>query len=528
MLSSDLDRDFGCSLAAMTATRGQWTLAFVVWAILLAAFLIAAPFAEVQLPRSNAIVTAVQLVLLITNLVTAYLLYGQFVIFGAHAILVLASGYLFAGLLTLPYSLAFPGLATPEGLIGGLQTTPWSYIFWHVGFAFAATVYALLKDRSRRSTPPEARTRTLAWTVAFVTALAGAASWICIEADRLLPMIFVDELRVTHMVRIYVGMTSLAAVVAVIVLWPRRRTVLDAWLLVALWAVICEPILAAVLNSSRFTVGFYSSRIFSMVTSSVVLAVLLSQMTSLHRKLADMVRLLERERRSKMMSMDAVTASIAHEARQPLAAIAANGGAALLLIDQPKPDLAEIRDALTAIVRDSLEADHVLDGVRALFRTPGNAPQEFDVNDAVRSALQMSQADLSRHGIALYTALSPDVPPVTGHKAQLREVVGNLVQNAVEAMSDSSERPRLLRLTTGTHHGHSVSITVDDSGPGISPDELETVFDAFFTTKARGTGLGLAICRIIVERHGGHIAAAASQFGGACFKIVLPCRHEPL
>ena len=525
MASPIFDANSSEGLMGMPANRGQRARAFVIWMFLVGAFLVAAPFANVQFPRSNAFVVAVHVLLVTTNFVTAYLLYGQFAIYGNYAVLVLASGYLFAGLVIIPYSLAFPGVVAESGLIGTIQTTPWLNVFWHIGFAFAVAAYALLKDEPRtRFGKPEASKRALIRGVALTTGLAGLVWWVCVED--VLPMLFLTDMRGSSRIHIFASGMSLSAIFALVLLWRRRRTALDLWLLIALWAEASEPILAAVLNSSRFTVGFYSSRVYSIITSTIVLMSMLSLIVKLQRKLAESVQLLERERQSKMVNMDAVTASIAHEVRQPLAAIAANGSAALLLIDQPAPDLPEIRGALDAIVKDSIDADHVLAAVRTLFALPTTELQQLDINDIARSAVRMSRAALSENGIEFYTDLSPDVPPIAGQKTQLREVLSNLVQNAIEAMSLEAEHPRVLWLKTAALDGKQVCITLDDSGPGISAEKLESVFDVFFTTKANGTGLGLAICRTIVERHGGTIAASASECGGARITVVLPSRSE--
>jgi signal transduction histidine kinase len=518
--------DLSGSLITVTADRRHWQKAFAVWAILVVGFLAAAPFAEVQLPRSNEFVAVVQIILLITNLVTAYLLYGQFAIFGSYAVLALASGYLFAGLASVLYSLSFPGVTTPDGMIGGLQTPPWSYVFWHVGFAAAVATYALLKDRPAAGVQQESAARARGWTLGIVIALAGICMWICVEADTLLPTLFVDPLRITSTAQNYLALSSLAAMVAMIVLWRRRRTVLDAWLLVALWSEMSEPILAAVLNSSRFTVGFYFGRVFSMVTSTIVLAALLANITLLHRKLAQTIYLLQRERNSKMMNIEAVTASIAHEVRQPLATIAANGSAALLLADRSEPDIPEIRAALNAIVQESLDANQVIGSVRSLFKRTDSEPDLIEVNDIIRAAVRIVRAELTENEVSLYTDLASDLPKITGHKGQLQEVVLNLVHNAIDALSGSDDRPRNLRLATAVHDRSHISILIEDSGPGIGLDRIESIFDAFVTSKANGMGLGLAICRMIVERHGGRIWASITAQKGARFTIILPPKYE--
>jgi signal transduction histidine kinase len=511
------------SLSILPATDRHWRRAFVVWVVLLIAFLAAAPFATVQLPRSSAFVVAIHVLLVATNLVTAYLLYGQFAVAGGYAILVLASGYLFAGLVIIPYALAFPGVITPAGLFGSLQVTPWLNVFWHIGFAIAATVYALLKDVPLTSGQEgKATTAAIVYSLALATGLAGAALWVCINADEWLPTLFVSDVRGISNLQYYAGSISLSAAVALIVLWPRRRTVLDVWLLIALWAEMSEPILAAILNSSRFTIGFYSSRVFSVVTSTVVFAALLANMLLLQRKLSLSVNLLQRERHSKMMSIEAVVAAISHEVRQPLAAISLNSDTGLQLAKQSPPDLREIKEILDDINRDSRTASLIFSSVRSLFKTADQPPESVDLNEVALSCVRLFKGDMTSRGITLDLDLAAELPAIQGHTGQLIEVVMNLLQNAIDAMDDGTGPVKMIRIMTKQDGSRSINIFIEDTGAGIAPTDVDRIFDAFVTTKGRGRGLGLPLCRLILDRHGGHISVASELGKGTRFEIVLP------
>ena len=167
-------------------------------------------------------------------------------------------------------------------------------------------------------------------------------------------------------------------------------------------------------------------------------------------------------------------------------------------------------------------AGDILDGLRGLFGNGAQEAQLVSVNEIVQEALNSLQGELAKHGVAVHADLNPSLPDVTGYRSQLREVITNLVINATEAMSSVARRNRLLCVQTASRDSETISVTVDDSGPGIHADKLSSIFNVFFTTKRHGMGLGLAICRTIIEQHGGGLTAAPNGKGGASFKIVLP------
>ena len=162
------------------------------------------------------------------------------------------------------------------------------------------------------------------------------------------------------------------------------------------------------------------------------------------------------------------------------------------------------------------------ESIRALFRNPAQEKQSLDLNELALTALQTLSGDLNERGITISTELTPELPQVQGHKGQLLEVLLNVIQNAIDAMDGVTDRARTLRLTTGAHARDQVTLSIEDSGVGIARERLANLFDAFVTTKARGTGLGLGICRMIVDRHGGQLAASSELNQGTRFDITLP------
>jgi PAS domain S-box-containing protein len=231
---------------------------------------------------------------------------------------------------------------------------------------------------------------------------------------------------------------------------------------------------------------------------------------------------LEGERNSKLMNIEVVTATITHEVRQPLAAIATNGSTALRLFDLLPLDKDELRAILNEIMSDSHRVSEVFDTIRALFRRADQKSQPIMVNEIALEVLQSMREELLDHDIAIETELTSELPPVDGHRSQLRQVIFNLVHNAVESMDGVVDRNRVLRVITEPRGRAAIIVAVEDSGPGISPSRLDSIFEPFITTKANGMGLGLAICRMIVERHGGKLSALSDGKSGARFQFVLP------
>jgi signal transduction histidine kinase len=240
------------------------------------------------------------------------------------------------------------------------------------------------------------------------------------------------------------------------------------------------------------------------------------------RELAKSLELLERERNNKLMNLEAMVASIGHEVKQPLAAIASNGSAALRFVAQTPPNLEEVRSTLNRIVRDSHRASQVFDNIRALFGRADQGQEPIDVNELVAGALQALRQELDDHGITTHAELRSKLPLVMGHRGQLQEVFINLVRNAIEAMDALKDDRRILQVRAERHSGNTVRVAVEDSGPGIDPKRLDSIFDAFVTTKPQGLGLGLAICRMIVERHSGQLSATPVNPRGSVFQVVLP------
>jgi signal transduction histidine kinase len=257
---------------------------------------------------------------------------------------------------------------------------------------------------------------------------------------------------------------------------------------------------------------------------ALILAALFAERRANEAHLSHSKMMLERERDNKLMNMQAVTASMAHELKQPLTAISANGEAAQLLLNQTQPNLEQAQSALDNIIADSHRASQLINDIRALFTRADKRHEPIDVNEIAFQALRILREQLIEHGVRTDLELAKDLPLVMGHKGQLQEVMINLLQNAIEAMSHTKDGRRALQLRTERQGDNAIAVGIRDSGPGIDPEKLNSVFEAFFTTKSHGTGLGLAICRMIIERHGGQLSASSDGRNGTLFQFVLPAR----
>jgi signal transduction histidine kinase len=515
-------------LATLPPTRGQRRLALIIVGVLVVAFGAMLPFARMELAAVNSFVPTVQMALLINDLFTSALLFAQFTIVRARALLVLASGYLFTALIIVPHALTFPGAFAPDGLLGaGTQTSAWLYIFWHAAMPLAVIGYVLLKDSDEATAAGEPPQRLIAVSALAMLLLVCALAVLAINADGLLPRMLPDATGVTRWGQALTGLLVLLGVVALALLWLRRRSVLDLWLMVVICAYLPEVAITAFLAAPRFSLGYYLARLFSLITSSVVLIVLLSQTTALYTRLARSIIARRREREGQSIAMDAVTGSIAHEVKQPLAAIVANAEAGLNWLALPTPDLAEASIALTQIREVGMHAGQVIESTRAIFRNDRRRRAALDVNELINAILAFDSNDLQGRGVSLRLQLRERLPPVMADRVQLQQVVLNLIANAIDAMDAAPDRVRVLTVRSDIHETEDVLVSVEDTGPGIPADDAARVFEAFFTTKPSGTGMGLAICRSIVEAHEGCIWVAPGSLGGTVFCFTLPAQSRP-
>jgi C4-dicarboxylate-specific signal transduction histidine kinase len=225
---------------------------------------------------------------------------------------------------------------------------------------------------------------------------------------------------------------------------------------------------------------------------------------------------------TRVTTMSEMAASIAHEINQPLGAMVASGNAALRWLANATPDLDEARAALKRIVNDGHRAGEVIGGIRSMFKKDSQAEAPQDVNELVREILALLHDEMQSQQVSMRSELAEALPQVPANRVQLQQVIVNLIMNAVDAMSTVANRARILRVKTEIHEFNHLLITVEDSGMGIDPKNIDRIFDAFFTTKSHGMGMGLSICRSIIERHGGRLSVSLGKPHGSIFHVLLP------
>jgi signal transduction histidine kinase len=473
------------------------------------------------LPRVDGFIPAVQTVIFGTDLLTAILLFAHYATDRARALLWLGCGYLFSAVLVAAQTLTFPGAFAATGLLGaGPQTAAWLYLPWHVAVPAAAIVYAWLKRR-----PVEEDTGSTSGAIrrAAIASLlaAGAVVAAVLLAGDALPVLVVSESEFSATASAVTVLPLVVSAMALLLLWRHRTSVLDEWLTVALSASVAETALIVFVAASRYTVAFYGSRLFAVVVASAVLVALLLNMMRLYARLSVTVKALERQRAARLMNLDVVVGSIGHEIKQPLTVIGTCATVIEHLLRKPAIELDEVRLNLSDVRKATSRIAETIDSLRGLFRDPREAQLAVDVNELVRESLEVITPELRGREIALTSELAPNLPPVIGHKGQLREVIVNIVQNAVEAMAPLTDRRRELTVKTSYDRG-SVAVVIRDSGPGIAPERLPGLFTAAISTKATGMGLGLSLCQMIVDRHSGRLSVSSELGQGTSFEVSLP------
>ena len=511
-------------ISALPPSQLQKRAALAVGLLLFVAFLIVLPFASVRVAQIHVFIPIVATVMFLNDTITASLLLAQFSVVRSRALLVLANGYLFTALLIVPYALTFQNAFSTTGLFGaGLQSTGWLFVIWHIGLPTSVSVYTLLRS-TEHGKPPVPRSSVRPLVLASIAGnlliICGMTLFVVHFAD-ILPVMVTSENRTGPFWHYMTVIILTACVTAVILLWRRRRSLLDLWLLVVSFAWLLDSILLNVLGG-RYDIGWYANRGFGVLSATIVLLVLLSESTMLYAQLAISVLAQRRERESRLMSMDAMTAAIAHEVKQPLGAIVTYANAGLRWLDRTSPDLEEARNTLRDIAMDGHRASEVIQSVRSMFSTSSQAAALLDPNEIVRETIALINNELDTSNIIVKLELAERLPLISAHRGQLQQVLLNIVNNAADAMRAVSHRARILRVKSAISGSKGVAVSIEDSGTGIDPKNIDRIFDAFFTTKVDGMGMGLAICRSIIEAHGGTLSVSPSMPYGSVFNIVLP------
>jgi signal transduction histidine kinase len=531
-MAGELPNEDRIFLSTLPAGAGNRRLALAVVLVSVAIFFAAAPFATVPLLEVWAFIPAYESALVINDLITAVLLFGQFSFLRSPALLVLASGYLFTALMAVSHALTFPGLFSPSGLLGaGPQSTAWLYMFWHGGFPLLVAAYALLKDNRQKwsgtGSKPHARMAILT-SLGAVLAVVCGLTLLATAGQEVLPSIMQGHHYTPAMIVIVSSVWALS-LSALIILWRRRpHTVLDLWLMVVMCAWLFDTALAAVLNAGRFDLGFYAGRIYGLLAASFVLVVLLMENSVLYARLVAAHESERRERqRVQERTMELITVnkelesfsySVSHDLRSPLRAI---DGYSQILGEDYANRLDEEGRRVLGVVRESSKRMGVLIDELLAFSRLGRAaivPAKLDTRALVKEAID----ELHAAGARPARIEVAQLPAAWGDRILLKQVWVNLLSNALKY---TGRRDSAVIEIAGWEQDHEVVYSVKDNGVGFDMryyDKLFGVFQRLHTAEEfPGTGVGLAIVQRIVTRHGGRVWADAKPGEGATFCFAL-------
>ena len=520
------------------ASRRETRAALWVVLVSFVFFLAAVPFAQMQLAPVQAFIPIYAAALVTCDLITAVLLFGQFSFLRSRALVVIASGYLFAAVMTALHMVSFPGLFTPTGLLGaGPQSTAWLYIFWHAGFPLVVIAYALLKNEG-----PDAigaghllnrhASVAILCSVAAVLAVASGLTLLATAGHELLPAI-IKANGADFQGRMILSVCWVLSLVALAALWWRRpHTVLDVWLSVVMCSWLFEIALSAILNVGRYDLGWYTGRVYGLLSATFLLIVLLIENGRHYGRLVHMSELeystskAEAANRAKSDFLS----SMSHELRTPLNAIL--GFAQLMEAGSPAPtptqkrNLDEILKAgwyLLELVNEILDLAQIESAKLPLSLEP------ISLDEVVRECHAMIDPLAQKRDIRVAFPDFEAAYIVTADRTRVRQVLVNLLSNAIKYNKVGG--------TVTLHYASStagrIRICVTDTGAGLPPDKLTQLFQPFNrlgkeTGAEEGTGIGLVVSKRLVELMGGEIGVESTVGEGSLFWIELNLTAEPL
>ena len=327
--------------------------------------------------------------------------------------------------------------------------------------------------------------------------------------------------------RLHANSTTVALILLIVLVLLSLKASFVPAAGVSILAYIC---LDYFFTEPLFTLGMNQTLDFVAPFAYVITALVITQLMSRVRtSIEEQERAEEALRRmrtemahvTRVMTMAELATSIAHEINQPLTAIVNNGSACLRWLASNPPVITEAREAATDIVRDGNRASEIITRIRALLKKSETAKVPLDINETINEVVRLAGHEATTKGVTITTELAPDLPRVSGDRVQLQQVVLNLVMNGIEAMASVKNHPRELLIRSGRHESNQVLVTVRDTGVGMDHEDLERIFDAFYSTKSQGLGMGLPISRSILEDHGGELWALPNEGPGTTFKFTL-------
>ena len=497
------------------ATQGQKRFALaVVLGLLVTSFLLLGPFSNIQTGRADSFIPVYAMTMFVTDAITAVFLFAEFSIIRTRALLVIASGYLFNAIIVIPWILTFPDVFVPGSLIGGLQSTPYIHFFWHAGFPTLVIAYALLKDAD-----PEKRywrgsvIRAVSFSIALTAIAVLVAASIFIMSDPILPHLQRDPLQLNSRWLYLAVPTVLLSAIALIALWTRRRSTLDFWLIVVMCAYGIELCLSFFPIPARYTLSWYGGKVFSLLSSSIVLLALLYEITALYTRLQNALRTAKQADRAKSSFLSAAS----HDLRQPLQALSLLQRALKPRIrdEESRSMLAGISrsvDTMSCMLNSLLDINRLESGtfVPSLSTFPIKVVFDFVIADFFELAKEK--------GLALRVVQSGAF--VRSDQRMLEEMLRNLLSNAIRY----TYRGKIL---VGCRRADDkVRIEVWDSGVGIMGEHINRIFEEYYQIPERadlgGVGLGLAIVQRIGKLLDHRVNVRSVSGKGSGFSIEVP------
>jgi signal transduction histidine kinase len=282
--------------------------------------------------------------------------------------------------------------------------------------------------------------------------------------------------------------------------------------------------LIGALSLVRRRIELFTEKEIELVTDFAAQAAIALDVTRCERKLRELQ--IELARANRIATMEQLSSSIAHEVIQPIATARNNARAGLHFLEQSPPNLGKAREAFDRVVADADRAADIIHRIKDHVKKAPPKMERFDVNEAIRNAIILTQGEVVKIGASIQTQLAEPLPFFRGDRVQIQQVMVNLIVNAVQAMSGDGDSRRELQISTETDKAEGVRVGVRGTGPGLAPESLPRLFEPFYTTKAEGMGMGLAICRSIVEAHGGRLWATAREPHGTLFQFTIPAAQD--
>ena len=505
-------------------SRRELQLALAALTALFAAFFLVLPVRDTRAVEIVPFTPMVDAVVCTGELIIATMLFAQAAIFRSRALAMLASGFVYIGLMLIPHALSFPGAFAPNGLFNvGLNATGWSMIFRRFGLPVSVIAYVILRNTDSDD-PDRQSPKSMVWA-SVAMALALASALMAFYGKDWLPQVIIDR-TTTDLLTFVIAVNLIVAAATAIILFVNRRSVLDLWILVLLIGWMVQSSLNLIVHS-RFTVGFYSVFLVVFFSHLFVLFALIEESNRLYARLALSTAARDRERETRVMAMDAVATAISHEVGQPLTAVALNARASLNFLTRSPPDIEKAARTLEDVIDASQRTFDVIKGIRATFIREAESLTEFSLDELVRETASLLAKEFAARKISVQLALDETQSPIIANRVQIQRVLVNLLTNATEGDGQSARSDRRVAIRSAPLDNENALLEISDTGTGFAAEQLDQIFDPLFTVGSARTGLGLSLSRSIVDEHGGRLWASQDDELGTIFHLTLPKRGRP-